>query len=87
MNNQTFRFVATMGRVAFSHRSGTRPAFVLGDSEMANKEKLNFDQGWNAAIAEVKEKVEGYIEAKRGGQPVDPWEEWLPRLLRLMAEP
>jgi hypothetical protein len=53
---------------------------------MANKEKLGFDQGWNAAIAEIKEKVEGYIEAKREGQPVDPWEEWLPRLLTMLAE-
>lgn len=53
---------------------------------MANEETLRFDQGWNAAIAEVKEKVEQYIEAKQEGQPVDPWEEWLPRLLALLTE-
>jgi hypothetical protein len=52
---------------------------------MANEEPLRFDQGWNAAIAEVKENVEGYIEAKQEGQPVDPWETWLPRLLDLLA--
>jgi hypothetical protein len=54
---------------------------------MTNENKLRFNQGWNAAIAEVKEKVEGYIEAKQEGQSVDPWEEWLPRLLRLLVEP
>lgn len=53
---------------------------------MSNQETLRFDQGWNAAIAEVKEKVERYIEAKQEAQPVDPWEEWLPRLLDLLAE-
>lgn len=47
---------------------------------------LRFDQGWNAAIARAKEKIEGYIAAQREGQPVDPWEEWLPRLLTLLAE-
>lgn len=53
---------------------------------MANEETSRFDQGWNAAIAEVKEKVERYIEAKQEGQAVDPWEEWIPRLLGLLAE-
>jgi hypothetical protein len=53
---------------------------------MTNEETLRFDQGWNAAIAEVKEKVMGYIAAKEEGQPVDPWEKWLPRLLDLLAE-
>lgn len=46
-----------------------------------------FNAGWNAAIAEVKEKVEGYIEAKQKRQPVDRWEEWLPRLLQFLAKP
>jgi hypothetical protein len=45
-----------------------------------------FNAGWDEAIAEVAKKVEEYIEAKQEGQPVDPWEEWLPRLLRLWAE-
>jgi hypothetical protein len=47
---------------------------------------VSFDQGWLAAVAEVREKVEQYIEAKHEGKPVDPWEEWLPRLLALLAQ-
>lgn len=53
---------------------------------MPNEKTLGFDQGWDAAVAEVKEKVEQYIEAKHEGQPLDPWEEWLPRFLDLLAE-
>jgi len=52
---------------------------------MANEETLRFDQGWNAAIAEVKERVKQYIAAEQEGQPVDPREEWLPRLLDSLA--
>jgi hypothetical protein len=52
---------------------------------MANQESVRFDRGWDAAVAEVKEKVEQYIEAKQEGQPLDPWEEWLPRFLELLA--
>jgi hypothetical protein len=48
-------------------------------------DKESFDEGWNAAIAEVKKEWDGYQQARAAGKQVDPIEEWLPRLLGLLA--
>jgi hypothetical protein len=46
----------------------------------------DFDKGWKAAIEEVKKNVEGYLRERATDKKVDPVEQWLPRLVELLAK-
>lgn len=61
-------------------------SYIVKHRRSRELENDRFDQGWDAAIAEVRKHVEQYVASKQAGNPVDPWEEWLPRLLDLLAQ-
>jgi hypothetical protein len=48
------------------------------------QDKESFEKGWNAAIAELQKEFAGYRQAQEADK-ADPIEEWLPKLLGLLA--
>ena len=57
-----------------------------GEEMTTLKERASFNAGWDAAIQEVSDAVAGYIASQKSGDNPDPWEEWLPRFLRIKHE-
>jgi hypothetical protein len=51
-----------------------------------DEDETPFDEGWDAAIMEIGCEINLYRFDQDNGTKVDPWEEWVPRLLDKMAE-
>ena len=59
---------------------------TMTEKELCVLKVREFDAGWNAAVEEVKEAVEGYMEHRRSGKRAASWDLWLPDYLDRLLE-